>query len=211
MNHWWKQTASVLTIFFSFLGLISLAIIAKEIQNTVKLIGQGQFKTYEQPKVLLAKSLTACQNINSEYQEVYAFETQNYYINICQSANSFFYYRQSKYNMSSTLLIPAQAVFGGKVFQAIDGKVTYFVGVDDNGYYSSVMQNNNEIVLEPELQLPSVLLPRGDESVNSSPVSDLNMGNLDFNNADLELDSHAKNSNKSLTCTPDKKTKTSCR
>lgn len=211
MNNRWKQTASILTIFLSFLGLISLALIAKEIQNTVKLIGQGQLKTYEQPKVLLAKSLSACQNINSEYQEVHSFETQNYYINICQLANNFFYYRQSKYDTSSTLLIPAQTVFGGKIFQAVDGKVTYFVGIDDNGYYSSVMQNNNEIVFEPELQLPSALLPRGDESVHTSPVSDLNMNNLDFNNADLELDTNAKNSNKSLICTQAQKTKTSCR
>ena len=94
---------------------------------------------------------------NSLYLEIYGFETKNYYINICQSDSSFYYHHQSKHNAENALLIPA-TLLRGNVFQAISGKTKYFVGRDGNVHYSSVMQNNSEIVLEPELQLlPAVL------------------------------------------------------
>ena len=99
----------------------------------------------------LARQQNSCQNINSAYQQVYSFQTDNYYINICQDRDSFYYHRQSKLDDDKTLLIPAQAISHGGVFQATSRGITYFVGKDGDRYYSSVMQNDNEIVFEPEL------------------------------------------------------------
>jgi hypothetical protein len=98
-----------------------------------------------------------CHNVNTAYQEVYGFQTENYYINICQLDDEFFYYRQSKLNASNKLLIPAESILRGDVFQATAGKTTYFVGIESDRYYSSVMSNNNEIVFEPEI-LPTVAI-----------------------------------------------------
>lgn len=109
---------------------------------------------------LLADKTLECQKINVAYQEIYSFETENYYINVCQLGNNFYYHRQAKLN-DDLLLIPAQAIFGGSIFQASRGKTTYFVGRDGDRHYSSVMNNDHEIVFEPELQLPASSLSRG--------------------------------------------------
>ncbi|MGL5831833.1 MAG: hypothetical protein ACRC1Z_01210 [Waterburya sp.] len=100
-----------------------------------------------------------CHNVSAAYQEVYGFETENYYINICQLDDEFFYYRQSKLDASNKLLIPAESILRGDVFQATAGRTTYFVGIESDRYYSSVMSNNNEIVFEPEiLPTPAIAL-----------------------------------------------------
>jgi hypothetical protein len=98
-----------------------------------------------------------CHDVNTAYQEVYGFEIENYYINICQLNNEFFYYRQSKLSASNKLLIPAESILRGDVFQATAGRTTYFVGIESDRYYSSVMTNNNEIVLELEI-LPTAAI-----------------------------------------------------
>ncbi|MGL5079151.1 MAG: hypothetical protein ACRDBG_25405 [Waterburya sp.] len=101
-----------------------------------------------------------CQKINVAYQEIYSFETENDYINVCQLDNNFYYHRQAKFN-NDVVLIPAQAIFGGSIFQASSGSTTYFVGKDGDRFYSSVMSNDHEIVFEPELPLPASSLSRG--------------------------------------------------
>lgn len=140
-----------------------------------------------------------CNSINTAYQEVYSFETENYYINVCQLDNEFYYHRQSKLNIDNNLLVPAQSVFRGDVFQATVGKTTYFVGIDSDRYYSSVMLNNNEIVFEPEITSGSDL----PASPNLAEVSNHNSSPTDYNlsqtrdhslsNASLELDSPEQN------------------
>lgn len=116
----------------------------------------------------LARQQNSCKNINSAYQEVYSFQTDNYYISICQLGDSFYYHRQSKYDDDSTVLIPALAVSDGGVFQATSRKTTYFVGRSGDRYYSSVMQNDNEIIFEPELHPSSeTVLTRDLAEVNS--------------------------------------------
>ena len=132
----------------------------------------------------LARTAVRCEAIDPAYLEVYGFETQNYYIGICQLADDFYYYRQSKHNQTE-ILIPAQSV-SRDFFQATDGKTVYFVGKDGGRYYSSVMQNNNEMVFEPELQLPSATL--------SQDVVDTNPEVPQANNASLELDKLGENS-----------------
>jgi hypothetical protein len=96
-----------------------------------------------------------CNKVSAAYKEVYHFETENHYINICQLDSEFYYYRQSKSDVNNRLLIPAEALVRGDVFQATAGKTTYFVGIDSDRYYSSVMSNDNEIVFEPEMTKPA--------------------------------------------------------
>ena len=116
----------------------------------------------------LARQQNSCQNIDSAYQQVYSFQTDNYYISICQLEDSFYYHRQSKFDENSTMLIPAQAVSNIGVFQATSRGTTYFVGRDGDRYYSSVMQNDSEIVFEPELRLsPDAVLARDLAETNS--------------------------------------------
>ena len=100
----------------------------------------------------LATEAVACHQIDAAYQEVYSFEIENYYINVCQLDNNFYYHRQSKIDPTSSIFVPAKAVFRGSVFQATVDKVDYFVGLDSDRHYSSVMLNSNEVVFEPEIE-----------------------------------------------------------
>ncbi|MEM8830265.1 MAG: hypothetical protein AAGE96_13040, partial [Cyanobacteria bacterium P01_G01_bin.19] len=70
-----------------------------------------------------------CQQINREYQAVYAFETKNFYINICQKDNTYFYSGQSKQRGRSSIFIPAYPVDNdnGSSFRADNGNVSYLV------------------------------------------------------------------------------------
>ncbi|MFM2310805.1 MAG: hypothetical protein RLZZ04_81 [Cyanobacteriota bacterium] len=128
-------------------------------QNTLLLLITSSFWSGQSSGVSdsIVTKAVECHNVNTAYQEVYGFETENYYINICQLDEEFFYYRQSKLDASNKLLIPAESILRGDVFQATAGRTTYFVGIESDRYYSSVMSNNNEIVFEPEI-LPTAAI-----------------------------------------------------
>jgi hypothetical protein len=128
-------------------------------QNTILLLITSSFWSGQSFGVAdsIVTNGVECHNVNTAYQEVYGFETENYYINICQLDDEFFYYRQSKLDASNKLLIPAESILRGDVFQATAGRTTYFVGIESDRYYSSVMSNNNEIVFEPEI-LPTAAI-----------------------------------------------------
>ena len=68
-----------------------------------------------------------CQQIDREYQAVYAFETKNFYINICQRDNTYFYSGQSKQRDRSSIFIPAYPLDNGSSFRADNGNVSYLV------------------------------------------------------------------------------------
>ena len=205
MNNWYKQ-AALFVIIIS--GTIVTAISGINAQE-IKIISNINYlkETDKKQSRLLAQRSLSCPKIDSAYQEVYSFETENYYISICQLENSFLYHRISKLDEQNAVLIPAQAVFGGDAFEATDGRTTYFVGVDGDRYYSSVMQNNNEIVFEPELQQP---LPKLSRETRRA-VPDLSVSRLRLNNysrnaeqASVELDNPENNAERSSICTSDK-------
>lgn len=152
-------------------------------------------------QLLFALRENLCKQVNTEYQEIYNFETESYYINICQSNEDFYYYRQSKTDPNDTLLTRAKSVFGGNVFQATDNKTIYFVGKDEERHYSSVMRNNSEIVFEPELE-ESVLSLGGS---NQKPIEpSIPVKNLQLESkvgVDLDLDSPENLTKDSLICT----------
>lgn len=121
-------------------------------QNTLLLLITSTFWSGQSSDV--ADSIVTraeCRNLNTAYQNVYSFETENHHINICQVGKKFYYYRQSKLDANDNLLVPAEALVRGNIFLAKAGKITYFVGMDSDRYYSSVMSNNNEIVFEPQI------------------------------------------------------------
>ncbi|MEL6438855.1 MAG: hypothetical protein AAFQ80_06325 [Cyanobacteria bacterium J06621_8] len=140
-----------------------------------------------------------CQEVNPAYLEVYSFEIEDYQISICQLEQNFYYHRQSKVNPDDRVLVSAQAVDRGNVFQANDGRITYFAGRNGDRYYSSIVQSDDEIIFEPELELPNKVqsLYPADETLteNQSEPKD---------NASLELASPEENSEQVLICTSEK-------
>lgn len=75
-----------------------------------------------------------CQQINSDYQEVYAFETASFYVNICQKDNLYFYSGEAKQSekadtqsLHNSIFIPALPLENNQGFQAENGNVSYIV------------------------------------------------------------------------------------
>lgn len=108
-----------------------------------------------------------CKAMGSNFQQFYNFETRNYHIGICRQDEEWFYFRRPKSNLEDTLFLSAKLVFGGDVFRAENGRITYFVGVNSDGYYSSVMYGNNQMIFEPQIVKDSSLAQE-QESVKSS-------------------------------------------
>jgi hypothetical protein len=68
-----------------------------------------------------------CQQISTDYQEVYAFETPNFYINICQKGDAYFYSGEAKQSDTTSIFIPATPLAHSRGFQAQNGNVAYVV------------------------------------------------------------------------------------
>lgn len=138
-----------------------------------------------------------CKLINAAYQEVYSFEIENHYINICQQDNQFFYHRQSKLKGGTNILVRAKTIFGSNIYQANVGKTIYFAGLDGDRYYSSVMLNNNEIVFEPEIESFSTITASQSDSSVAAGYGQNNDNNLSNRSTEAE---------QKLVCIKDKST-----
>lgn len=68
-----------------------------------------------------------CQEISPDYQEVYAFETTSFYVNICQKGDVYFYSGEAKQSDRSSIFIPAHPLDDHRGFQANNGNVSYVV------------------------------------------------------------------------------------
>lgn len=86
-----------------------------------------------------------CQQISPTYQEVYAFETKSFYINICQKDNIYFYSGEAKQSevpsqkntalsegasfgaLRSSIFLPAYPLKDRRGFKAENGNVSYVV------------------------------------------------------------------------------------
>lgn len=68
-----------------------------------------------------------CQQIGTEYREVYAFETNSFFINICQKDDSYFYSVEAKQSNQSSVFIPAHPLKNNQGFRARNGNLSYLV------------------------------------------------------------------------------------
>lgn len=68
-----------------------------------------------------------CQQISTDYQEVYAFETASFHVNICHKNDVYFYSGEAKQSHTSSIFIPATPLENNRGFQARNGNVSYTV------------------------------------------------------------------------------------
>lgn len=78
-------------------------------------------------KFLANSDWRVCQQINPEYQEVYAFETSSFYINICQKDRVYFYSGEAKQSDTNSIFMTATPLEHNRGFQAKNGNVSYVV------------------------------------------------------------------------------------
>lgn len=76
---------------------------------------------------LVTPNWHTCQQISKTYQEVYAFETANFYINICQKGDFYFYSGEAKQSNINSIFIPVHPLENGTGYQTQNGNVSYVV------------------------------------------------------------------------------------
>lgn len=73
-----------------------------------------------------AQQWRVCRQISDEFREVYAFETESFYINICQQGDRYTLINQPKASPTDAFLLPAQQV-ESNAFVAVSGSTRYRV------------------------------------------------------------------------------------
>jgi hypothetical protein len=196
MNSVWRKT--IVFILFCFGATIACSSLTDrklltteglQVQTLLQSPSLLKQNRVDSQSLLVGQKPPLCQSINPEYRDFYNFETHNYNISICRQGEEWFYYRESKTDSDDALILSATVVFGGDVFQAIDGKTTYFVGINSDGYYSSVMYGNERMIFEPELPKNSTTATttatqKPQKIVNSVEVStpkNVDLQSSDFN------------------------------
>lgn len=202
MISWYKQKYILLGIVWFILGNQN-PLFARQTGAFNQSQSKGEEEVNLQSRMLVAqlKRDNLCQEVNAEYQEVYSFETENYYINICQLNNNFYYHRQSKADSGDTVLVTAKSVFGGDIFQATNNRTIYFVGKDGDRHYSSVMHNSSEIVFEPELEESALSVGSSVQQPLDQGVTVSNLQSESKVGVDLKLDEPENLTQESLICT----------
>lgn len=92
-----------------------------------------------------------CQQIEKAYQEVKAFETANFYVNICQKENNYYYLGEAKTGNIDTIFIPAHSLISGEMYRANNGNITYIVNILPDGAILTIERNGVQIGRESSL------------------------------------------------------------
>ena len=108
-----------------------------------------------------------CQQIGAAYQEVHAFETPSFYVNICQNGDRFFYSGEAKQSTINSVFLPAYPLTNGRGYQANNGNVSYLILVPSKG----INANGSQIVdqgatkINPELTEKLLTVERNGKTI----------------------------------------------
>ena len=159
---------SILSVFDKILAMLpwrgSLAIAIP----TIPIITLGSLvsaDTYSADYIFLLERDRNCQQIESAYREVEAFETANFYVNICQKDHNYYYWGEAKTGTIDTVFIPARSLVSGEMYRANNGNVSYIINILPDGATLTIERNGTQIVRESAL---------GDRC--SEPYNTLKMG-----------------------------------
>lgn len=131
-----------------------------------------------------------CQQFGQAYQEVYAFETSSFYINICQKNNVYFYLSEAKQSEESSIFIPAHPLDNQQGFQAVNGNLSYLVLLP----FQASNKKPAEAILTVKRNGQLVAV----ESSLNKYCQQLEMGNTIFNQSLIAFDNLAIESHNSL-------------
>jgi hypothetical protein len=107
-----------------------------------------------------------CQQIGEAYQEVYAFETPNFYVNICQNGDRFFYSGEAKQGNINSMFLPAYPLKNGRGYQANNGNISYLVLVANP---NKINTQSTEKLLAVERNGKTILVESALKPANSCP------------------------------------------
>ncbi len=124
---------------------ISLAIVGTTVITSHRAIAKNPNASGADYLFMVTSDWHNCKEIGTEYQEVYAFETISFYVNICQKGDRYFYSSEAKQEGVGSIFIPAYPLENNKGYQADNGNLSYLV----------LLPFTHKIGNEPIANLPS--------------------------------------------------------
>jgi hypothetical protein len=100
---------------------------------------------------LIDSNQQSCQQIGEGYQDIRTFETNSFYINICQKDNDYYYIGEAKTGNIDTIFLPANALAPGEMYRANNGNVAYIVTILANEAILTVERNGAQVAIENSL------------------------------------------------------------
>ena len=97
---------------------------------------------------LLNNEQPTCQQIGKNYLEVRAFETENFYINVCRKDDQYYYLGEDKTGKRNTIFLPANSLSLGEMYRAHNGNVAYIVSILPNQAVLTIERNGEQIAIE---------------------------------------------------------------
>ncbi len=107
--------------------LVSLVIAGTTVITSNKAIANNPNAPSADYLFMITSDWRDCLEIGREYQEVYAFETASFYVNICRKGDRYFYSSEAKQEGVGSIFIPAYPLESGRGYQADNGNVSYLV------------------------------------------------------------------------------------
>lgn len=115
---------------------------------------------------LIDSNQQSCQQIGEAYQQVKAFETTNFYVNICQKENNFYYLGEAKTGsieevrgsrvlrrgLSDTIFLPANSLASGEMYRASNGNMAYIVTILPHEAILTIERNGAQVAIESSLK-----------------------------------------------------------
>jgi hypothetical protein len=101
---------------------------------------------------LIDSDRQSCQQIGEGYQDIRAFETKSFYVNICQKDNNYYYIGEAKTGNINTIFLPANALAPGEMYRANNGNVAYIVTILANEAILTVERNGEQVAIENSLE-----------------------------------------------------------
>lgn len=94
-----------------------------------------------------------CQQIGAEYQEILAFETANFYVNICVNGDRYFYSGEAKQGNLASIFLPAYPLANRKDYIAKNGNISYLISTSSSKNILVIRKNGRQIVVEKAVHL----------------------------------------------------------
>jgi hypothetical protein len=118
---------------------------------------ETRFET-EKDRNISPEIFASCAKYGIDAKEKIAFETENFWINICIQNNEHYYYSVRKDNPQDNLFLLAEKI-SEHSYKATKGNIDYIISDNSKGFYLSVWQDEVQTLYEEELPKETIPEP----------------------------------------------------
>jgi hypothetical protein len=99
---------------------------------------------------LITQDWRVCTSLGKEYEEIEAFETENFYVNLCRKGDRYFYIGEDKTSQINSIFLPAYTD-DQQNYRADNGNLSYLITLNPNQDTLAVEQNGHQIDIEQSI------------------------------------------------------------